>query len=309
MRLHYFGTILLALIVISLNICLPLAFTQPATNNKHELDISKLMNDNNAKEADIQSRIEAKKEESKQKAENKNNQGKNANKQEVPLKTVKIYQQEKYILDRLSKSPTWMSYLAIRTNNFSYCDSSSQTEQCFSSLKDLSEMKSNATGACDDFGSSDQEAKDGCLAINKGSCGSLAGANAVMCQALLKRDVNMLLQAMRNMPGWKYSSGLETKARFTMGVYNGFKSNDENVCNNFLSADRPLMRWSCNMLFGNQSAQQMLGALSKDIATAWKAKESKKNDLCSRISNAAVKDACLNTECKSLNDIIKKVWE
>jgi hypothetical protein len=263
---------------------------------------------------ELMSRIEAEMEDAKIKAEAASDNIKKSRvltekNKKASLKTQEERNLQKNILERMNKSPVWLSYFAARANKFSYCDSTRSKDQCLSSLKDLMFSRSVAQGTCDDFGPNDRDGKNECLAFAKGLCNSLTGVKAAICKATTQGDINILLREMKSNPWQKFSTGTESKARYILGIYTGYKTSNEGACDNYLSKEKPIKRWSCNILFGNQSAQNLLPALSQDIAIAWSAKKEKRTDMCNRISDPTVKRACLDPNFKSMNDIFDSVWD
>lgn len=184
------------------------------------------------------------------------------------------------------KTTFWFDFIyacqAVRENDSSYCQQANNPGECASGVGRVKRIRD----------------------IAEGNISSLRGKDGDILSAFDKRDASLLY---KNSKAILEFDDLED-AEQDINIYHGFKHYSEAACNRFKpisqggSYEGPM---ACKVLFGVKNPEAVIDSIALDLAYLQYAKEVKKNsDICERITDSVVRQACKGSEVKNLTDFL-----
>lgn len=221
--------------------------------------------------------------------------------------SVESYRQRFH--DKIRHSSKWIAFKAFRRGDIRLCHEAKDERNCMAFVKTITTMKNLASGNCANLKDVNGNSMEGlCNALKTNSCANLSSYQKDLCLGLAQKDINLVRRAFVNPELPDIVPYIDQQAEYSLGLYAGFQSGKEISCQRALVTNNALNRSSCNMLFGDGSAQNKLSSIAEDYAYLFLAKQNNNKEHCRSIKDNGFKNVCLN-DAIPLFQIDAHVWE
>lgn len=226
-----------------------------------------------------------------------------------------LYSQEEIktkeeMIKKIEKGAHLVAFRAFKQNDTAICDSSDNSNKCWSYVKSFVFVKALAEGKCDNINPVYSSFTDVCNALKTKNCSSLSGYKNSFCQGLLNNDGKLLVKAFSDTEFPSYIEERNARANNLLRDYSGFKNKTYSGCNKLSATSGSLVDMAtCDMLFGSQSFEKKLDIIAQDLLYVLKAKETGKKDSCEMVNDGNIKKICNDDSVSSFDDVLNIIWE